>query len=62
MKAEPIGSISVILTGIKTKVDGSVEIKLEANPSEQIVINKLLNKYLIGEKLFEIGIVAKDEE
>lgn len=62
MKAESIGSISVILTGIKTKVDGSVEIKLEANPSEQIVINKLLNKYLIGEKLFEIGIVAKDEE
>lgn len=62
MKAEPIGSISVILTGIKTKVDGSVEIKLEANPSEQEVINKLLNKYLIGEKLFEIGIVAKDEE
>lgn len=62
MKAEPIGSISVILTGIKTKIDGSVEIKLEANPSEQIVINKLLNKYLIGEKLFEIGIVAKDEE
>jgi len=62
VKAEPIGSISVILTGIKTKIDGSVEIKLEANPSEQIVINKLLNKYLIGEKLFEIGIVAKDEE
>lgn len=61
MKAEEIGSIAVILTGIKTKPDGSVEIKIEANPSEQEVINKLLNKYLIGEKLFQIGIVAVEE-
>lgn len=58
MITEEIGSISTILTGIKTKIDGSVEIKLEANPSEQEVINKLLNKYLVGEKLFQIGIIS----
>jgi hypothetical protein len=37
---EEIGAINAILSAIKTRVDGSVSITIEANPSEIEVINK----------------------
>lgn len=55
---EQIGSTTVILSGIKTLKDGSVELKFEANPSEQEVIHKLMSKFLLNEKVFEIGIIS----
>jgi hypothetical protein len=52
-----IGSIEALLSGITTLKDGSCKVSFEVNPDNISVINKLMSKYLIGEKLFTIGIV-----
>lgn len=52
-----VGAINAILSGVKTKVDGSVSITLEANPSEIQVINKLMQAYLSDQRLFTVAFV-----
>lgn len=59
--AQEIGAINVILSGVKTRVDGSVSITLEANPSEITVINKLMQCYLIDKRLFTVALIRGDE-
>jgi hypothetical protein len=59
---EEIGAISALLSAIKTRVDGSVSITLEANPSEIEVINKLLQCYLIDKRLFTVAFIRTDNE
>jgi hypothetical protein len=58
---EQIGAISAILSAIKTRVDGSVSITIEANPSEIEVINKLMQSYLIDKRVFTVAFVRNDE-
>lgn len=57
MEVEEIGTIEAILASIKTKVDGSCSISFEVNPENIHTINRLMQLYLIGEKLFTLGIV-----
>jgi hypothetical protein len=57
MTYKEIGSIEAILSSINTLKDGSVKISFEVNPQDQSVINKLMNSYLMGDKLFTLGIV-----
>lgn len=59
--AQEVGSINAILSGVRTKVDGSVSITLEANPQEIQVINKLLQLYLIDKRLFAVAFIQVDE-
>ena len=56
-----IGAINAILSSIKTRVDGSVTINLEVNPTEVEVINKLMQSYLLNQKLFTVAFVKVDE-
>jgi len=58
---EQIGAINAILSAIKTRVDGSVTITIEANPSEIEVINKLMQSYLIDKRLFTVAFVRVEE-
>jgi len=58
---EEIGAINAILSAIKTRVDGSVSITIEANPSEIEVINKLMQSYLIDKRVFTVAFVQVDE-
>lgn len=58
---EEIGAINALLSAIKTRVDGSVSITIEANPSEIEVINKLMQSYLIDKRLFTVAFIRVDE-
>jgi hypothetical protein len=58
---EEIGAINCILSAIKTKVDGSCSITIEANPNEIQVINKLMQSYLLNERVFTVAFVKVDE-
>jgi|OpeIllAssembly_1097287.scaffolds.fasta_scaffold132515_2 hypothetical protein len=58
---EEIGAINAILSAIKTRVDGSVSITIEANPSEIEVINKLMQSYLIDKRVFTVAFIRVDE-
>jgi len=58
---EQIGAINAILSAIKTRVDGSVSITIEANPSEIEVINKLMQSYLIDKRLFTVAFIQVEE-
>jgi hypothetical protein len=54
---EEVGSIQALLSAITTLKDGSCKISFEVNPENIQVINKLMSKFLIGQKLFTLGIV-----
>lgn len=56
-----VGSINAILAAVRTKVDGSVSITLEANPQEIQVINKLMQLYLTDKRLFTVAFIQVDE-
>jgi len=58
---QEIGSIEALLTSITTLKDGSCKISFEVNPENIQVINSLMNKFLVGQKLFTLGIVQCDE-
>ena len=59
---EEIGAINAVLSAIKTRVDGSVSVTIEANPSEIEVINKLMQSYLIDKRLFTVAFIRCDHE
>lgn len=61
MEIEEIGTIEAILASIKTKVDGSCSVAFEVNPENVQTINRLMQMFLIGEKLFTIAIVRSSE-
>ena len=56
MEIESIGAIEALLSSITTKSDGSLKISFEINPSEVKTINRLMELYLIDERLFCLGI------
>lgn len=58
---EEIGAINAVLSAIKTRVDGSVTITIEANPSEIEVINKLMQSYLVDKRLFTVAFIRVEE-
>jgi len=55
--AAELGVCQAILSSINTRVDGSVTIKLEINPQDQALINRLMNAYLNDEKLLTVAFV-----
>ena len=55
---DQIGVCQAIIAGISTKVDGSIIIKLEVNPSEQEIIAKLMNKWSLNQRLLNVGFVS----
>ena len=60
--AQEIGSINAILSGVRTKVDGSVAITFEANPQEINVVNKLMQAFLMNERLFVVAFIGVSDE
>ena len=53
---EEIGAIQALLTGITTLRDGSLKITFEVNPDEIKSINRLMELFLVDERLFCLGI------
>jgi hypothetical protein len=60
---EPIelGACSAILSGISTKIDGSLKITLEVNPSEQQIISKLLNAWALNKRMLTVGFIQEPQ-
>jgi hypothetical protein len=42
MQAQEIGTAQAVLSGISTKVDGSISIKLDILPTDQLLISNLM--------------------
>ena len=55
---EEIGACNALIYSIGTKADGSVKLVLEINPEDQKVIQKLMSRFLINEKLLQVGFVG----
>jgi glutathione synthase/RimK-type ligase-like ATP-grasp enzyme len=53
---ESVGSCEALLSSMTTLRDGSLKVSFEVNPAEIKVINRLMELYLINEKLFTLGI------
>lgn len=53
-----IGSCAAILSGISTKVDGSIKVTLEINPEDQDIISRLMQRFAINEKLLQVGFIS----
>lgn len=56
MQIEEVGAIQALLTGLTTLKDGSLKITFEVNPDEIKSINRLMELFLIDERLFCLGI------
>ena len=61
MEITEIGSCSAILEGLSTKVDGSVKVQLEINPSEQEILSRLLKLFATNEKLLQVAFIKVSE-
>jgi hypothetical protein len=59
--AQEVGAFNAILSRVSTKIDGSVSITFEANPQDVSVINKLMQLYLLNQRLFTIAVIQVDE-
>jgi len=61
MEITEIGSCTAILAGLSTKVDGSIKVSLEINPSEQEILSRLLKLFATNEKLLQVAFIKVDE-
>lgn len=59
---EEIGACNALVYSIATKVDGSIKLVLEINPDDQEIISKLMRRFLINQKLIQVGMVGVDVE
>lgn len=57
MEIESIGAIEALLSSITTLKDGSLKISFEVNPSEVSTINRLMELYLIDQRVFTLDIM-----
>lgn len=55
MEVIEIGSCQAILSGISTKMDGSIKVTLEINPDNQEILSKLLSSFATNEKLLQVA-------
>lgn len=55
-----LGVCQAILSSIATRQDGSVTIKLEVNPNDTELINRLMRSYLDGDKLVTVAFIKED--
>jgi hypothetical protein len=56
-----LGACSAILSGISTKVDGSLKITLEVNPDEQKIISNLLNAWSLNKRLMTVAFIQVEQ-
>ena len=59
-KVIEVGSCQAVLSSIATRVDGSVTIKLEINPNDTDLINRLMRAYLDDQKLLTVAFVREE--
>jgi hypothetical protein len=62
MEIETVGAIQALLTGLTALKDGSLKITFEVNPSEIHAINRLMELFLIDERLFCLGLTRGVEK
>lgn len=61
MESIELGACNAILSGIATKVDGSLKITLEVNPDEQQIISRLLNAWSLNKRLMTVAFIQVDQ-
>lgn len=61
MQVQEIGSCAAILAGLSTKVDGSIKVVLEINPTEQEILSRLLKLFATNEKLLQVAFIKVSE-
>ena len=61
MNVKEVGTCAAILSGISTRVDGSIKVSFDINPEDQALGAKLLSAYTQGDKLFNLGIIQVSE-
>jgi len=61
MRVQEIGSCAAILAGLSTKVDGSIKVVLEINPTEQEILSRLLKLFATNEKLIQVAFLKVEE-
>ena len=62
MRVTEIGSCTAIVNTISTTRDGGYKLTLELNPEDRQVINKLMDRYGVGKKVVQLGIVGVEDE
>lgn len=62
MNVIEIGSCNAIVAAISTTRDGGYKLTLELNPQDREVINKLMDRYGLGKKVIQLGIIGMEEE
>ncbi len=50
-----------VVAGLSTKVDGSIKVSLEINPSEQEILSRLLKLFATNEKLLQVAFIKVNE-
>lgn len=60
MDDNSIGATTALISGIRTKVDGSVSITLDMLPQDQDLVSKLLQMYTFGDRQVFIAFVHPD--
>ena len=57
-----IGACMAIVNGIATTRDGGYKLTLELNPEDRKVVNKLMDRYGLGKKVIQLGILGVEDE
>lgn len=60
--AVELGSCEAIISGISTKIDGSIKLTLEVNPNDEELISRLIKRFAQNKKLVQIGLIGIDHE
>jgi hypothetical protein len=60
MQAQEIGTAQAVLSGISTKVDGSISIKLDILPTDQLLISNLMALWASSDRSLTAAFVRVD--
>jgi hypothetical protein len=61
MMTVEIGTCTAIVGSISTTRDGGYKLTLELNPEDRQVINQLMDRFGLGKKVIELGILGVEE-
>jgi hypothetical protein len=60
MEVKEIGTAQAILSGVATKVDGSVSVKLDILPTDQKLISNLLHLWASSDRSLTVAFIKAD--
>jgi hypothetical protein len=61
MQVSEIGSCQAILSGLSTRVDGSVTIKIDINPDQQQLITNLMKLWASSDRTMTVAFIRASQ-